>query len=107
MTRIDPADFNVLSSAFKSIAQEMQDIMLRAAYSSLVREAKDFLGGKSGAVQASMEKQMAKAAENLDFETATILRDRLRAATFIQGSQAINASGLGDADVNQGVLGGI
>ena len=40
-----------------------------------------------------------KAAENLDFETATILRDRLRAATFIQGSQAINASGLGDADV--------
>ncbi len=38
---IDPADFNVLSSAFKSIAQEMQDIMLRAAYSSLVREAKD------------------------------------------------------------------
>ena len=42
---------------------------------------------------------MAKAAENLDFETATILRDRLRAATFIQGSQAINASGLGDADV--------
>ena len=68
-------------------------------YASLVREAKDFLGGKSGAVQASMEKQMAKAAENLDFETATILRDRLRAATFIQGSQAINASGLGDADV--------
>ncbi len=38
---IDPADFNVVSSAFKSIAQEMQDIMLRAAYSSLVREAKD------------------------------------------------------------------
>ena len=68
-------------------------------YASLVREAKDFLGGRSGAVQASMEKQMAKAAENLDFETATILRDRLRAATFIQGSQAINASGLGDADV--------
>ena len=41
MSRIDPADFNVVSSAFKSIAQEMQDIMLRAAYSSLVREAKD------------------------------------------------------------------
>ena len=38
---IDPADFNVVSSAYKSIAQEMQDIMLRAAYSSLVREAKD------------------------------------------------------------------
>ena len=41
MTAIDPADFNVVSGAYKSIAQEMQDIMLRAAYSSLVREAKD------------------------------------------------------------------
>jgi len=68
-------------------------------YASLMREAKDFLGGKSGAVQASIEKQMAKAAQDLDFETAAILRDRLRAATFIQGSQAINASGVGDADV--------
>ncbi|QZD95942.1 excinuclease ABC subunit UvrC [Qipengyuania gelatinilytica] len=70
-----------------------------AGYESLVNEAKDFLSGKSGAVQANIEKQMAKAAEDLDFETAAILRDRLRAATFIQGSQAINASGVGDADV--------
>ncbi|WP_341711459.1 excinuclease ABC subunit UvrC [Erythrobacter sp.] len=68
-------------------------------YASLVREAKDFLGGKSSAVQQDLEKQMARAAEELDFETAAILRDRLRAATFIQGSQAINAQGVGDADV--------
>ncbi len=68
-------------------------------YDRLVREAKDFLGGKSSAVQAQMEQQMAKAAEELDFETAAILRDRLRAATFIQGSQAVNAAGVGDADV--------
>ncbi|PZT88465.1 MAG: excinuclease ABC subunit C [Citromicrobium sp.] len=68
-------------------------------YARLVGEAKDFLGGKSSAVQTQIEKQMARAAEDLDFETAAILRDRLRAATFIQGSQAINASGMGDADV--------
>jgi excinuclease ABC subunit C len=70
-----------------------------AGYDALVRQAKDFLSGKSGAVQADLERQMAEAAENLDFETAAMLRDRLRAATFIQGSQAINAQGLGDADV--------
>ncbi|MGB3167701.1 MAG: excinuclease ABC subunit UvrC [Alteraurantiacibacter sp.] len=70
-----------------------------AGYDELIREAKDFLGGKSGAVQARIEKQMAEAAENLDFETAALLRDRLRAATFIQGSQAVNADGVGDADV--------
>jgi excinuclease ABC subunit C len=50
-------------------------------------------------VQREIEAQMAKAAEALDFETAALLRDRLRAATFIQGSQAINAQGLGDADI--------
>ncbi len=68
-------------------------------YDALVKQAKDFLAGKSGQVQADLEKQMAKAAEDLDFETAAILRDRLRAATFIQGSQAINARTVGDADV--------
>ena len=68
-------------------------------YDRLVNQAKDFLAGKSSQVQADLERQMAKAAEDLDFETATILRDRLRAATFIQGSQAINARALGDADV--------
>ena len=68
-------------------------------YRDLVRQAKDFLGGKSGAVQKEIESQMAAASANLDFESAAMLRDRLRAATFIQGSQAINAEGVVDADV--------
>jgi excinuclease ABC subunit C len=68
-------------------------------YADLVRQAKDFLGGKSGAVQREIEVQMAAAAEALDFERAAVMRDRLRAATFIQGSQAINAEGVGNADV--------
>lgn len=70
-----------------------------AGYAELVGEAKDFLGGKSGAVQKKIEAQMAEAAEALDFERAAMLRDRLRAATFIQGSQAVNAEGVGNADV--------
>ncbi len=71
----------------------------QAGYAELIREAKDFLGGRSGAVQAKLETQMAQAAQSLDFERAAMLRDRLRAATFIQGSQAVNAGALGDADV--------
>ncbi|MEO6041313.1 MAG: excinuclease ABC subunit UvrC [Croceibacterium sp.] len=70
-----------------------------AGYAELIREARDFLGGKSGAVQKKIESQMALAASSLDFESAAMLRDRLRAATFIQGTQAINAEGVGDADV--------
>ncbi|MFC4294862.1 excinuclease ABC subunit UvrC [Novosphingobium tardum] len=69
------------------------------SYAELVAEARDFLGGKSSTVQKKIERQMAKAAESLDFESAAMLRDRLRAATFIQGSQAINAQGVGNADV--------
>jgi excinuclease ABC subunit C len=70
-----------------------------AGYGDLVRQAKEFLGGKSSAVQREIEVQMAAAAEALDFETAAMLRDRLRAATFIQGSQAINAEGIDTADI--------
>ncbi len=70
-----------------------------AAYEELVDDARDFLMGKSTKVQAKLGAQMQDAAENLDFELAAILRDRLKALTFIQGSQAINAEGVGDADI--------
>ena len=70
-----------------------------AGYAELVQEAKDFLGGRSGNVQRKIEAQMAQAAANLDFERAAMLRDRLRAATAIQGSQAINAAGIASADI--------
>ena len=70
-----------------------------AGYAELVADAKAFLGGKSTEVQTKLGAQMAAAAEALDFESAAIMRDRLRALTFIQGSQAINAQGVGDADI--------
>lgn len=69
------------------------------AYEELVDDARDFLMGKKTQVQAKLGAQMQAAAENLDFELAAILRDRLKALTFIQGSQAINAEGVGDADI--------
>ena len=70
-----------------------------AGYAELVKDAQDFLDGKSTGVQAKLGLQMQEAAEALDFERAAMLRDRLKALTFIQGSQAINAEGLGDADI--------
>jgi excinuclease ABC subunit C len=70
-----------------------------AAYAELVADAKAFLDGKSSGVQAKLAAEMEGAAEGLDFERAAMLRDRLKALTFIQGSQAINAQGIGDADI--------
>ncbi len=68
-------------------------------YMELVDDCRDFLGGKSTKVQAKLGAQMQAAAENMDFELAALLRDRLKALTFVQGTQAINAEGVGDADV--------
>ncbi len=70
-----------------------------AGYGELVADAKAFLGGKSTEVQTKLGGQMETAAAALDFESAAIMRDRLRALTFIQGSQAINAEGVGSADI--------
>ena len=71
----------------------------KAGYAELVGDAKAFLGGKSTAVQAKLAKEMESASVALDFERAAMVRDRLKALTFIQGSQAINAAGVGDADI--------
>ncbi len=71
-----------------------------AAYAELVADAKGFLGGKTLAAQEKLQAAMATAADAMDFELAAVLRDRLRALTFIQGSQAIGAAAASaDADV--------
>lgn len=68
-------------------------------YGELVEDAKAFLSGKSTSVQQKLGTQMERASEELDFEMAAVYRDRLKALTFIQGSQAITAQGVSDADV--------
>ena len=68
-------------------------------YAGLVADAKAFLAGKSTNVQSRLSKSMALAAETQDYELAAVYRDRLRALTYIQGSQTVHAEGLGDADI--------
>jgi len=68
-------------------------------YAELVQDSKDFLAGKSSQVQQKLAVAMNAAAEAMDYELAAVFRDRLRSLTFIQGSQAIAAEGLGDADI--------
>ena len=70
-----------------------------ADYAELVADAKNFLAGKSTGVQARLGKAMAEAAEKEDYELAAVYRDRLRALTYVQGSQTGHADGLGDGDI--------
>ncbi len=70
------------------------------AYAEQVADAKAFLAGKTVEAQAKLAAAMQAAAASKDFEIAAVLRDRLKALTFIQGSQSINAEGsLTDADI--------
>jgi excinuclease ABC subunit C len=68
-------------------------------YAGLVTQAKRFLSGQSGTVQKELATEMEAAAAELAFEHAARLRDRIRGLTHVQGSDAVNAMEIGDADV--------
>jgi excinuclease ABC subunit C len=70
-----------------------------AGYAELVREANEFLSGRSRLVQKEMAVEMDTASGALDFERAAIYRDRLAALSAITSHQGINPRTLEEADV--------
>ena len=68
-------------------------------YAELVREAKDFLSGRSRLVKQELASEMEKASTDLEFETAALYRDRLAALSAIQSQQGINPRTVEEADV--------
>ena len=71
----------------------------KPSYDVLVRNAEDFLSGKSVAVKAEMAERMQTAAEAMEFETAALLRDRIQAMSFVTQTQGINPQNIEEADV--------
>ncbi len=68
-------------------------------YNGLVNEAGAFLRGKSRAVMDRMAKEMQAASEDLEFERAARLRDRIRALASVSQEQQINPETVDEADV--------
>ena len=68
-------------------------------YKKSVDHAIQFVSGKSRDIQKNLSKQMEEASEKLDFERASIFRDRIKSLNIIQSSQRINEANLVDADV--------
>ena len=68
-------------------------------YKQTVEDAMEFVSGKSRRIQKNLSLQMEKASEELDFEKAAILRDRIKSLNIIQSSQRINEANLIEADV--------
>ena len=71
-------------------------------YKRSVNDSIEFVSGKSRRIQKNLSNQMEKASEDLDFEKAVILRDRIKALNIIQSSQRINEANLVEADVIAG-----
>jgi excinuclease ABC subunit C len=71
----------------------------KSAYDELVKEAEQFLEGKSIAVKGELAAAMEQAADAMDYETAARLRDRIQAMSFVTQSQGINPEGIEEADV--------
>lgn len=68
-------------------------------YGQLVEEAGDFLRGKSRAVISRLSAEMQTASDDLDFEQAARVRDRIRALSAISMETSVNADGIAEADV--------
>jgi len=70
-----------------------------ADYNALVDEAGDFLRGKSRAVMGKIAGEMQAASDEMEFERAARLRDRIRALASIAQEQQINPETVDEADV--------
>ncbi len=68
-------------------------------YAGLVKEAKDFLSGRSLAIRRRLAVEMSEASAALEFERAARLRDRISALSAIQGEQSVNPRSIPEADV--------
>ena len=68
-------------------------------YAQLIRQAHDFLSGKSTAIKDELVAQMNAKSEARQFEEAAQIRDRIRALNQIQSYQTIHVDGIHDADI--------
>ena len=71
----------------------------QSQHQQAIDQAVRLLEGKFGEVEQDLRAQMEAAAEELEFEKAAALRDRLRAITLLGKRQKVVASYLADTDV--------
>ena len=71
----------------------------KADYGLLVAQAEGFLKGKSRQIQEELVAKMQSSSKNLDYEKASILRDRIRSLTQVQQQSKLLGAGLEEADI--------
>ncbi|MEM6759829.1 MAG: excinuclease ABC subunit UvrC [Pseudomonadota bacterium] len=96
---VEAGDRPCLNYHMKRCAGPCGSKISKQDYAKLVKEADAFLSGKTSKVQADLAEQMQAASEDMAFERAAALRDRIRALTQVQSAQGINPRTVAEADV--------
>lgn len=71
----------------------------KAGYEAIIADAAAFLSGRNRSLLTDWQARMQAASNQLDFETAADLRDRIRALAHISQKQDVNLSEIDYADV--------
>ena len=69
------------------------------AYGDLIDQARSFLKGHRTDIQTMLVQKMEALSENLEFEEAAKIRDRLKALAHVLSRQDVNLHGCSEADV--------
>ncbi|WP_068086283.1 excinuclease ABC subunit UvrC [Polycladidibacter stylochi] len=88
-----------LQYQIKRCAAPCTNEISKDGYNQLVKEAKAFLSGRSHQIKKDMATAMEEAAEQRDYETAAVFRDRISALSHVQSHQGINPQNTEEADV--------
>lgn len=68
-------------------------------YQALVKQSYEFLSGKSKQIQEQLIEEMQQLSLQMNYEKATVIRDRLKALAIVQQQHGIGTANIGDADV--------
>lgn len=71
----------------------------KEGYAASIKEAIQFLDGRSAELQKSLAKQMDDASKNEDYEQAAMIRDKIKGLSYIQGKASNHINLLYDIDV--------
>jgi len=101
--QVDAGDKTCFNYFLKRCAGPCGGKIDKENYAKLVEAADEFLSkGKSRKIQKTLSKQMEDASEELDFEKAAIMRDKIKSLNIIQSSLTVSEANLIEADVIAG-----
>ena len=101
--QVDAGDKTCFNYFLKSCSGPCGGKVSKEDYGKLVEAADEFLSkGKSRKIQKTLSEQMETASEELDFEKAAIIRDKIKSLNIIQSSLTISEANLIEADVIAG-----